>query len=61
MIAGAAMLIAAAGVYSADAPAQKAYTFYVLNQRPVALTAQVGANLLKQMFAQGARPSCGLI
>jgi len=40
MIAGAAMLIAAAGVYSADAPAQKAYTFYVLNQRPVALTAQ---------------------
>jgi len=39
IIAGA-MLIAAAGVHSADAPAQKAYTFYVLNQRPIALTAQ---------------------
>jgi phosphonate transport system substrate-binding protein len=34
------MLIAASGVHSADAPAQKAYTFYVLNQRPIALTAQ---------------------
>jgi phosphonate transport system substrate-binding protein len=40
IIAGAAMLIAASGVHSADAPAQKAYTFYVLNQRPIALTAQ---------------------
>jgi len=40
MIGGAAMLIAAAGVHSADAPVQKAYSFYVLNQRPVALTAQ---------------------
>jgi phosphonate transport system substrate-binding protein len=40
IVTGAAMLIAAASVHSADAPPQKAYTFYVLNQRPIALTAQ---------------------
>jgi len=28
---------------------------------PVALIAEVGANLLKQVFAQGARPGCSLI
>jgi phosphonate transport system substrate-binding protein len=36
----AALLAAAAAVYAPGAAAQKAYTFYVLNQRSVALTAQ---------------------
>src|SRR5918994_748027 len=37
---GATILAAAAAMYSPGAAAEKPYTFYVLNQRSVALTAQ---------------------
>jgi len=56
MIAGAAMLLAAAGVHSADAPGQKAYAFYVLNQRPIALTAQYWNPILTYLTKKSGVP-----
>ena len=53
----AAMIIAAAiGVYSADAAAQRTYTFYVLNQRTVALTAQYWNPILTHVTAKSGVP-----
>jgi len=53
----AAMIIAAAiGLHSSDAAAQRTYTFYVLNQRTVALTAQYWNPILTHVSAKSGVP-----
>lgn len=53
----AAMIIAAAiGLHSADAAAQRTYSFYVLNQRTVALTAQYWNPILTYVSAKSGVP-----
>src|SRR5204862_581386 len=52
----AGMSIAAIGLHSSDAAAQRAYTFYVLNQRTVALTAQYWNPILTHVSAKSGVP-----
>lgn len=52
----ATVIAAAIGLYSADAAAQRSYTFYVLNQRTVALTAQYWNPILTYVSAKSGVP-----
>src|SRR5262245_9657605 len=51
-----AILAAAVGLHSADAAAQSRYSFYVLNQRTVALTAQYWNPILTYVSTKSGVP-----